>query len=415
VRVARTWPGSPAAGRLLALAAGALLAVLLPAAAAGHTRSTSYSSWELEGREARVVLRVPQLELTRLPWGPVAAPYLDPGLGAYATERVRLVADGVPCPVASGPRALLAPRDRAVLEWRVACPEGGLLVLESDFLHEVAPSHLHFARVRHAGAPALERVLSETSPRFVLEAHAAAGDAPEGSSLLGYLRLGVEHIVTGYDHLAFLLALLLLARRVSEVVTIVTGFTVAHSLTLALAVLGHVEPNEAAVESLIGLSIALVAAENAWLLSGRPRFFPRTVAALLLAMAGVAAAGVGAVPATTLAGLALFAACYFGLVARMERPARLRFAIAFCFGLVHGFGFAGFLGEMALPRDRLVPALLGFNLGVEVGQLALVALIWPLLRALATRRGAWHRVAVEAGTAVVCAMGVFWMVERAYG
>lgn len=405
---------SGAASRRL-LAAAALLAALLPAAASAHTRSVSYSSFELDGREARVVLRVPQLELTRLPFGTVAAPHLDPGLGAYVTARLRLAVDGVPCPVVSGPRALASARDRAVLEWRVSCPPGGELALESGFLREVAPSHLHFARLRRAGEPALEKVLSDASPRWLLEAPAGAGAAGHGASLTAYVLLGVEHIVTGYDHLAFLLALLLLARRALDVVTIVTGFTVAHSITLALAALGRVQPEAAAVESLIGLSIALVAAENAWLLAGRPRAFPRVLAALLLAMAALAAAGVGAVPATTLAGLALFALCYLGLVARIERPVRLRFAIAFCFGLVHGFGFAGMLGEMELPRDRVVPALLGFNVGVEIGQLALVALIWPLLRALALRRGAWYRLAVEAGTAAVCAMGVFWMVERAYG
>jgi hypothetical protein len=415
---------SPAGGRAcrrgaLANATAALVLLLalllLPAQAGSHTRSVSYSSWQLDDREARVVLRVPQIELTRLPWGPVAAPHLHPGLGDYLTSRLRLAVDGAACRVVSGPRALASPPDRAVIEWRVACPEGGLLALESGFLAEVAPSHLHFVRLRRADEPVLERVLSEASPRWILEAPDGADAELQGTSVAAYLVLGVEHIVTGYDHLAFLLALLLLARRVRDVVAIVTGFTVAHSITLALAALGRVEPDDAAVESLIGLSIALVAAENAWVLSGRPRLFPPAVAGLLLGLAGLAAAGFGVVPGSTFAGLALFAFCYFELVGRLEQPVRLRFAIAFCFGLVHGFGFAGFLGEMGLPRDRVVPALLGFNLGVEVGQLALVAVIWPLLRLLAARRLAWHRRLVEVGTALVCAMGVYWLVERAFG
>jgi hypothetical protein len=94
----------------------------------------------------------------------------------------------------------------------------------------------------------------------------------------------------------------------------------------------------------------------------------------------------------------------------------LRFAIAFCFGLVHGFGFAGVLAEVALPQGRLLPALLGFNLGVEIGQLAIVALVWPLLVLLARiQAGRWHRPVLEVGTAVVCGLGVFWWVERAFG
>jgi len=393
------------------LAVGVLLGA--SGAAHGHTRSVSYSSVELAGRDARVVLRVAQIELTRLPFGSVAPGRLDPRLADYATQRLRLRAGDVPCRVAAAPVALDAPRERAVLEWRVACPAEGVLTLESDFLRDVAPSHLHFARVRRPGEPALERLLSEAEPRWVLSGPAAAGP-PRGSSLGAYVALGAEHIVTGYDHMAFLLALLLLARRASEVVTIVTGFTVAHSLTLALAALGRLRPEPAAIESLIGLSIALVAVENAWVLAGRPRALPALATGVLVAMAGAAAAGWGVVPALSLAGLALFVACYFGLAARASRPVRLRFAVAFCFGLVHGFGFAGVLAEMDLPSERVMPALLGFNLGVEAGQLAAVALVWPPLRVLAARRARWHAALVEASTAAVCALGVFWMVARAY-
>ena len=99
----------------------------------------------------------------------------------------------------------------------------------------------------------------------------------------------------------------------------------------------------------------------------------------MLLMAGAALAGAGKLEATLWVGLALFSACHFGLLRRSPRPARLRALLAFAFGLVHGFGFAGVLAEMALPTHRLAPALIGFNLGVELGQLSAVALIWPLL------------------------------------
>jgi hypothetical protein len=196
------------------------------------------------------------------------------------------------------------------------------------------------------------------------------------------------------------------------VVTIVTGFTLAHSLTLALAALGRVRPEADAVQALVGLSIALVAAENGWLLSGRPRVVPIAVVLALGGAALLAAAGVGVVPAATGFGLALFAACYFALLERVAKPARLRFAIAFCFGLVHGFGFAGVLTEIALPQERLLPALLGFNVGVELGQLAIVAAVWPVLASLAG--GAWHRRVLEAGTGLVCALGIYWWVARGF-
>jgi hypothetical protein len=396
----------------------ALLLLALPAGLAeAHTRSTSYSSWEIEGREARVRFRIPQLELTRLPWGIVAAPRFAAELGRYLTDGLRLEAGGVPCAVVDGPRALAAPSERALLEWRVRCPAEGALAIESDLMREVAPSHLHFARLRSRDGRITERVLAGAERSWLLPSQETPGDEPSaGSSVSRYVALGIEHIATGYDHLVFLLGLLLLASRAREVITIVTGFTLAHSITLGLAALGQVRPAAAAVEALIGLSIALVAAENGWLLSGRRRVVPLVVIFVLGAAAALAAAGVGAVPATTLLGLALFATCYFALLERVSQPARLRFAIAFCFGLVHGFGFAGVLAEVALPQGRLLPALLGFNLGVELGQLAIVALVWPLLVLLARfQAGRWHRPVLEIGTAMVCGLGVFWWVGRAFG
>ena len=378
-----------------------------------HTRSTSYSSWEIEGREARIRFRITQLELTRLPWGIVAPPALQPELAGYLQRALRLEANGVACPVVGPVRALAAPRDRALIEWSIVCPDEGALTIRSELLLEVAPSHLHFARIRSEAGGITERVLSNTEREWRLQTSKAAPEI--GSSIASYVGVGIEHIATGYDHLVFLLALLLLAARIGEVVTIVTGFTIAHSITLALAALGRVQPEATAVEALIGLSIALVAAENGWHLSGRGREIPRAVVAALTGAGLLAVAGVGAIPPLTLFGLALFSGCYFGLVERVERPARLRAAIAFCFGLVHGFGFAGVLTEIALPQGRLLPALLGFNVGVEVGQLAIVAVVWPLLWSIARLAdGRLHRLVMELGTAAVCAMGLFWMVERAY-
>jgi len=118
----------------------------------------------------------------------------------------------------------------------------------------------------------------------------------------------------------------------------------------------------------------------------------------------------------SLIGLAVFSGCHFALLERSERPARVRGALAFAFGLVHGFGFAGLLGEMELPTARLAPALFGFNVGVELGQLAVVSLAWPLLRLLErTAEGRWYRLVVDLGSAAACGIGLFWFVSRTFG
>jgi hypothetical protein len=401
------------AARARAFAAAVLLA-LAPVPAAAHTRSTSYSTWEIDGARAKVRFDIPQYELTRLPWGIVAPPQLPPELATYLTRALRLEAAGAPCALRGAPRALAAPPDRAVIEWSVECPSGDGLAIVSEVLAEVAPSHLHFAKIR--GRAVTERVLTAAAPRWELPGAAADAAPAVGSSVGAYVRLGVDHILSGADHLVFLVGLLLLAAGAREVVTVITGFTAAHSLTLALAALGRVAPSAAAVEALIGLSIAFVALENAWLLGGRPRALPAFTALALAALGAAAALGLGAIPAATYAGVALFAACYFALLRRSPRPARLRFAVAFCFGLVHGLGFAGVLNAFALPPGRVLPALLGFNLGVEIGQLALVVAAFSLA-AVGARllRGGARALARDAANAAVCGLGVYWWVSRAYG
>ena len=395
-------------------AAWLVLALLAARPAGAHERTVSYSTWELDGPRVRVTARMTPLDVSRLPWAATAGAELDRRLGTYFSERLTLSADGVPCPVASGPTRLATPPDRIVFSWEVLCPSTHALQLRSDVLRDVAPSHLHFARVRLQGRPAFERVLSDAERSWMIGDSAAP--VAVGDSLTDFLLLGVEHILTGYDHLVFLLGLLLFGGGLRDLVRIVTGFTVAHSLTLALAVFGILRPDRAPIEALIGLSIALIAVENLWLAGGRRPAVRWVVAGLLLLLAAAALRGGGSVSALTLTGLAVFTACYFGLVAQVERPAPLRAAVAFVFGLIHGFGFAGVLLEADLPRQRLALALFGFNAGVELGQVGAVLALWPLLLFSARRRdGLVHRAVVEYGSAMILAVGVYWFVSRSYG
>ena len=395
----------------------ALLCALAPRPAAAHGRSLSYSSWKLSSDGALVRVRIPRLELTRLALDPVLEPHKQPALIRLLAESVLLSSRGQPCAPSAEPLPVAAPDGWVVYEWTLKCADPGAPVVSSTLLLDVAPSHLHFARVEMPDGSVREAVLSEAQASWSLGELGATASTPDasGTGLLGYLVLGIEHIATGYDHIVFVLALLLLAASLREVAGLVTGFTIGHSVTLALAVLGVVRPDPAAVEALIAFSIALVAAENSWLLGGRPRAVPAVVVVGLAALAAASLAGTGAVATSTLLGLALFSWCHFGLLDRTSRPAQLRAAVAFAFGLVHGFGFAGILAEMELPTDRLVTALFGFNAGVEVGQIAVVALIWPLVHSLARAHdGRWYGRVAELGSAAICGLGLFLFVTRTF-
>lgn len=371
--------------------------VLLGGTAHAHDRSSSVSSWTLRGDGADVTVRLTTLEASRLPW-----PVEDTArLGAYLAERLQLFAGDAPCVPAAPPQALAASPGRLALEWRVRCDGPPTRLHDTAFL-DVAPSHVHFARVRWPDGRTAERLLTDGERGWSLT-------SPAPPSFAGAVALGVEHILSGADHLAFVLALLLLGGTLGETVRLVTGFTIAHSVTLVLATLGWVRPEQAPVEALIGLSVALVAAENAWLAGGaRSLALPLGIAGVLLALAAL---GGSTVPPLALVGLALFAACHMIRLGRAAHPLSLRWTAAFAFGLLHGFGFAAVLVDAALPPAALARVLLGFNLGVELGQVAVVLLVVPLL----ARAGRWRPALVDVGSAAVAGLGVFWFVSRAYG
>lgn len=397
----------------------------LPSAAVAHGRSVSYSSWEIDSEQAVVSVRIRLLELSR--FGPLALRpdsvpgEFDPAAARFPTDLV-LIADGRPCKPLSDAHRRPDERGWVRYQWRLECPpDADSLVIRSRILLDVAPSHLHFARVRFVGNRdrAGEKVLTEASPEFEIrrpgnDLAAAASEGDIGSTLADYLRLGMEHILSGWDHLAFVFGILLLAGRLGEVARLITGFTLAHSLTLALAVAGLIHPRAAAVEVVIAFSVALVAIEKGWLQSGRNRTIPITVLAALVALGWASLMGWTSVPATTVAGLVLFTACYFALASRSDRE-RFRIGLTFAFGLVHGFGFAGVLLEMTLPTERLVPALVGFNLGVELGQIGVVLLVWPLLRlGVRVTSNETTRLASEISAAALSGLGLYWLVERAF-
>ena len=242
---------------------------------------------------------------------------------------------------------------KAFLEYSLRCAAApGRLDLEEDWTDVFGPHYRTIATVatpRRGG----EYVLGEESRQVSVDF-----GAPAPSGLTGFVRLGVEHILTGYDHLLFLLALILRGGNLWSLFKIITAFTIAHSITLALAALNVVMLPERLVEATIALSIAYVAAEN------------------------------------------LF----------MRKAVSHRWAVSFLFGLVHGFGFSNVLRALGLPKEGLLWSLLNFNLGVEAGQAIAVLIAVPILFWL--RKFRWEPRAVIATSVVVLAFGLTLFVQR---
>jgi hydrogenase/urease accessory protein HupE len=262
------------------------------------------------------------------------------------------------CVAASPTASYLVPG--AVIErWSVVC-EAGLVggSITIDRLEGTLTDVL--VRIDFADAPAQTARLRPSAPSFTVPA------APSGAEVAAtYLALGVEHILGGIDHLLFVLALLLIVKGWRRLVGTVTAFTIAHSITLALATLGFVHVPPAPVEAVIALSILFLAVEIVHGRQGRP-------------------------------GLA----------------ERYPWVVAFTFGLLHGFGFAGALSEVGLPEAAIPLALLLFNVGVEVGQLLFIGLMLAVAwigRRGAARWPAWIRQAPAYGIGAVAA---YWTIQR---
>jgi hypothetical protein len=359
----------------------AALLLLIATASVAHKPSDSYLTLEREGAALRgqwdVALRDLDAAITldangdgEITWGEVRAK--SSAIRDYVLSRLAVAAAGAACPLQAGQMLIDQHSDGtyAVLPLAATCPKSdGLLTVDYRLLFDVDPTHRGLLQYVEGGRSQSVIFSSATRTQTI-----GAGTAWQ--QLVAYGHEGVWHIWLGFDHILFLLSLLLpavLLRRGNawqpaesfrsafwDVARIVTAFTVAHSITLTLAALDIVALPSRWVESAIALSVVLAAINN-----------------------------------------------LFPLVSHG------RWLAAFAFGLVHGFGFAGALRDLGLPSGSLALSLFGFNVGVELGQLAIVAVFLPIAFRL---RGTWtyHRIVLAGGSALIAAIAGVWLVERAF-
>lgn len=366
--------------RLLALLA-LCLAFAVPAQA--HKASDSYltlnvqesgvdGQWDIALRDLEMAVGLDANDDAAITWDEVRARH--DAIAAYALARLRLVSDGAVCPLRVSEHLIDSHTDGAyaVLRLQAACPAPvTTLTVDYNLLFDIDPQHKGLLKLTHGA--------STSTAIFAPDARSQALQVAAPSSwrqFIDYVRHGVWHIWIGFDHILFLVSLLLpavLVRRdgqwqaretlrasAIDVLKIVTAFTLAHSLTLSLAVLGALSLPSRLVESTIAASVVLAALNNLWPLVHRWRAL-----------------------------------------------------VAFAFGLIHGFGFASVLADLGLPQDALVLSLVGFNVGVELGQLAIVALFLPLAYLL--RRGVFYRrVVLTGGSALIALVALVWLTERAF-
>lgn len=350
--------------RLIPSLAAVLLACASPALA--HPAPFSYLDVRL-GRASVDVALVAHVfdvahdlnvaEMDRL-LDPVGLGTHGPAITALLAGRVRVTVDGAPLAGAawSAPEALPDRQSvRIRTRFALARPPGLVSISASMFPYD--PVHQTFVNLYEQDALVLQAILGKDKSQVD---HFSGTHQGTLAVIRKFAASGVHHILIGPDHLLFLVGLLLLGGTIRQLVLVVSAFTLAHSVTLSLAALDIFSPPAHIVEPAIALSIIYVGADNLTVRNGRD----------------------------------------------------LRAWIAFAFGLVHGFGFAGVLREMDLPPRALGWSLFSFNVGVEIGQLVVVVAVASALAAVRARSEAVGRRLVVAGSLVVMAAGTFWFLER---
>ena len=378
VRPARPWRA--------ALAWLLALGLWMPAAA--HKPSDSYLAltaseqglagrWDIALRDLDFALGLDADGNGEITWGEVRARHAD--IAAYAGARLSVQADGAPCRIGVGEQLVDEHTDGSysVLPLTLDCGVArapARLQIGYTLFADLDPQHRGLLSLS-AGGTTRTAVLGGATASQVFE----LARVERWRQFLDYLHEGVWHIWIGLDHILFLLSLLLpsvlwwqararhwepverLRNASWDVLKVVTSFTLAHSITLSLAALGVVSLPSRLVESVIAASVVAAALNNV-----RPLVHERL------------------------------------------------WMVAFGFGLVHGFGFASVLADLGLPRDALVLALVGFNVGVELGQLAIVAVFLPVAWAL-RHTGFYRRWVMRAGSLAIAALAAVWLAERALG
>jgi len=396
--------------RFSALAALSL-AMLSAGPAAAHTKSTSYSNWRIEGTEVHLSFTVPLIETARLNQAGETQPPNE-RVEDYLAGHLSVTDGGRPCPPTAPPKPLTATVQFRRFELNFRCPTAQGMALHSSAFFDLVPSHVSLAQIQTGDGRVIQQLFTKDDQ--VLEI-SGKDQTLRDAGFQSYVRMGVMHIFTGVDHMSFLLGLILISRRLRDLVFVVTGFTIGHSATLALAVTGIIRPHAEYIDALVALTIAMIGAENVAVATHRPGVVAGGVGGILVLMAAGSFFGLGGLPSLLLLGAGLFAANYLMLSGHLRDAARLRIVVTVVFGLIHGFGFAADLLEQRLPRGQLLSILFGFNLGVEVGQLTLVLVTLGLVALLMRARLALPRpIVVDVLSAGLVGLGVYWFVSRSY-
>ena len=300
----------------------------------------------------------------------------------YLSQHLKVTSEGKNCSLVDEIKELNSQEGSLNLSLNFECPSNKEIKIINNALFNLVQSHIHIARIYIDNNLYTEKALFFNDQSIDLNEEKENNSF--SNSFYKFFSLGLDHILSGYDHLLFILGLLLLVTNLKRLLLVITGFTIGHSLTLSLSVINIIQVKSSLVEALIGYTIMFVGLEYLYKENKDHRvsmIFITTLSLLLLIFGNLINPNF---PYFLILGILLFSLGYFYLLKNLNSENNLLSIITIIFGLIHGFGFGGFLLGSKISSENIFSGLLGFNLGVEVGQIIFVLLILLIYKLLMT-------------------------------
>ena len=300
----------------------------------------------------------------------------------YLSQHLKVTSEGKNCSLVDEIKELNSQEGSLNLSLNFECPSNKEIKIINNALFNLVQSHIHISRIYIDNNLYTEKALFFNDQSIDLNEEKENNSF--SNSFYKFFSLGLDHILSGYDHLLFILGLLLLVTNLKRLLLVITGFTIGHSLTLSLSVINIIQVKSSLVEALIGYTIMFVGLEYLYKENNDHRvsmIFITTLSLLLLIFGNLINPNF---PYFLILGILLFSLGYFYLLKNLNSENNLLSIITIIFGLIHGFGFGGFLLGSKISSENIFSGLLGFNLGVEVGQIIFVLLILLIYKLLMT-------------------------------
>ena len=390
-----------------------LLLISFQGESLAHTKSVSYSTWNIQEDEIILNFTVSSREITKLREYQINYPNLNESLESHLIQKIhsdQMISE----PMIN---VLNTEIGTTGLSLKFKINEVEKYIFDMNTFFDQIPGHIHYARINHHMGQIRTLVLNENNHEIVFFTQIdEVAQQNWFDSFKQYIGLDFTHILEGIDHLLFLLALLILCQSLKSLVFAATGFTIGHSLTLGLAASNIVIPQVNIIESLIGWTIILASIESINL----PRhelkktqfgILLMVITVILLSLFEIIELKIGFI-----LGLSLLTLAILKLSEDREQSDKLRPMLAIIFGTIHGFGFANILSEISLDRTNFLVSLLGFNIGVEIGQILVLVIMWGLMSFLAKKILISNMKKITGlVSSILCSIGLYWFLTRLLG